>query len=70
MTAQETTKKLSNVGWFDRLMMGAAFAGLCFCAWVGLVNYVQAAQPINYALAGAGVGFLIYTLLAPLMRKG
>ncbi len=67
--ADKTNKKTTSIGWFDKLMMGAAFLVLCFLAVIGMLRFVHATWPTSYGLAALAVGFLVYTLLSPLVRK-
>lgn len=58
-----------KIPWFDRLVMSIAFFALCFLAGLGVMKYLRAPYPLDYALAGLSVTFLVYSLLSPLVRS-
>jgi len=67
--SEKTVKKMGAISLFDRLVMTVAFWALCTLAGAGLLRFIRATDPMQYVIAGAAVGFLIYALLSPLMRK-
>jgi hypothetical protein len=69
MTKQNIETNLSNNNWLDKAMMGAAAFVLVALAAKEMLNYISAAHPFNYIMAGAMMTLILYALLSPIYRK-
>jgi len=63
-------RNVARNNFLDRAFQGIGAAALLALAYQDLLSrYVHAIYPINYALAGFGLVFIVYIVLAPLFRK-
>lgn len=70
MSAQEKTyNKLNSMTWYDKVIMTAAFFALCVLGVLGVLPYIKAEGYLAYGLASLAVGFVVYTMLSPLLKK-
>lgn len=70
-TPKETVKKQkSNNLVIDVIHQFIAITIILGLAVHELLRHIDAPQPVNYILAGVGVGFLLFLGLAPFFRRG
>ena len=68
-TIEKATRNEARNNFLDRAFQGVGAAGLLALAYQDLLShFVRAIYPINYALAGAALVFIVYIVLAPLFR--
>lgn len=70
MTFAQAERNMARNNVLDRIVQGAAAFGLVALAFHDLLeNYIHANYPVDYILAGGVVAFLIYSVLAPMVRN-